>query len=74
MSKEWIDADKHYIATLQDERLNDMQYALDEAKSLLASAIDGVKDYSEFNYLRDALETALDEARECERSLENGEY
>lgn len=68
--EEWKQEDKRYLATLEDEKINDMQYALDEAKSLVASAIDGVKEYYQFNYLRDALEMALDEVKECERSLE----
>lgn len=66
----WQEEDRRYTATLKDEKLIDMQYALDEAKSLVASAIDGIKEYYHFSFVRDALEGAMKEIEEAEKEQE----
>lgn len=56
-------------ATYEEETLQEKLYAIDEALSLLESAIDSLEDVYEFSDIRDDLESILEEAKRKEQQM-----
>ena len=68
----WMDADRYYLSHQRDEYIEELEYALDEARGSLESALESIEEYPQFIDLRSYILIALDEVRDLEKELKNG--